>query len=87
MQPPLMRYALEEPTSLFAESIRSVRLAVQRAANVDSVKTIMVSSSVDGEGKTTLAVNLALSLAAVGARMSPAGFPFSPPAAMARAQD
>jgi capsular exopolysaccharide synthesis family protein len=28
----------------------------------------MVSSSVDGEGKTTLAVNLALSLAAIGAR-------------------
>jgi capsular exopolysaccharide synthesis family protein len=68
MQPPLMRYALEEPTSLFAESVRAVRLAIQRASRTESVKTVMVSSSVDGEGKTTLAVNLALSLAAVGMR-------------------
>ena len=68
MQPPLVRYALEEPTSLFAESIRSVRLALQRPSNGSTVKSVMVSSSVDGEGKTTLAVNLALSLAAVGMR-------------------
>jgi|GEM_PF-403146 len=68
MQPPLMRYVLEEPTSLFAESVRAVRLAIQRAGRSAPVKSIMVSSSVDGEGKTTLAVNLALSLAATGAR-------------------
>jgi polysaccharide biosynthesis transport protein len=68
MQPPLMRYVLEEPTSLFAESVRAVRLAVQRAARTEPTKTVLVSSSVDGEGKTTLAVNLALSLAAVGMR-------------------
>ena len=68
MQPPLMRYVLEEPTSLFAESVRAVRLAIQRASRTEPVKTVMVSSSVDGEGKTTLAVNLALSLAAVGMR-------------------
>ncbi len=68
MQPPLMRYALEEPTSLFAELVRAVRLAIQRASRAGSVKTVMVSSSIDGEGKTTLAVNLALSLAAIGAR-------------------
>ncbi|HEX5422885.1 MAG TPA: polysaccharide biosynthesis tyrosine autokinase [Candidatus Acidoferrales bacterium] len=68
MQPPLMRYVLEEPTSLFAESVRAVRLAVQRASRTGSVKTVVVSSSVDGEGKTTLAVNLALSLATTGLR-------------------
>ncbi len=68
MQPPLMRYVLDEPTSLFAESVRAVRLAIQRVARTEPVKTIMVSSSIDGEGKTTLAVNLALSLAAVGMR-------------------
>ena len=66
MQPPLMRYALEEPTSLFAEAVRSVRLAVQQSARHEFAKLIMVSSSVDGEGKTTLAANLALSFAAVG---------------------
>jgi len=68
MQPPLMRYILEEPTSLFAESVRAVRLAIQRASRTAGVKTVMVSSSIDGEGKTTLAANLALSLAAVGMR-------------------
>ena len=68
MQPPLMRYVLDEPTSLFAESVRAVRLAIQRAARNQVVKTVMVSSSIDGEGKTTLAVNLALSLAATGMR-------------------
>jgi capsular exopolysaccharide synthesis family protein len=68
MQPPLMRYVLDEPTSLFAESVRAVRLAVQRASRAESVKTIVVTSAIDGEGKTTLAANLALSLAAVGMR-------------------
>ena len=68
MQPPLMRYVFEEPTSLFAESVRAVRLAIQRASRIEPVKAVMVSSSVDGVGKTPLAVNLALSLAAVGMR-------------------
>lgn len=68
MQPPLMRYALDEPTSLFAEAVRAVRLAIQRTTRGEAVKMVMVSSSIDGEGKTTLAVNLAMSLAAVGMR-------------------
>jgi exopolysaccharide transport family protein len=68
MQPPLMRYALDEPTSFFAEAVRAVRLAIQRSSRNDPVRTVMVSSSIDGEGKSTLAVNLALSLAAVGMR-------------------
>jgi exopolysaccharide transport family protein len=69
MQPPLMRYVLDEPTSLFAESVRAVRLAIQRAARHEPTKSIMVTSSIDGEGKTTLAVNLALSIASLGQRV------------------
>jgi exopolysaccharide transport family protein len=68
IQPPLMRYVLDEPTSLFAESVRAVRLAIQRATRLEATKSILVTSSVDGEGKTTLAVNLALSMAALGNR-------------------
>jgi exopolysaccharide transport family protein len=68
MRPPLMRYALEEPTSLFAESVRAVRLAVQRSARGRAGSMVMISSSIDGEGKSTLAASLALSLAAVGIR-------------------
>ncbi len=68
MQPPVMRYALEEPTSLFAEAVRAVRLAVQRVERQTAAKVVVVASSIDGEGKTTLAVNLALSLASIGKR-------------------
>jgi capsular exopolysaccharide synthesis family protein len=68
LQPPLMRYVLEKPSSLFAEGVRAIRLAVQRGANTKSIKLVLVSSSISGEGKTTLAVNLALSLATVGMR-------------------
>jgi capsular exopolysaccharide synthesis family protein len=63
-----MRYVLDEPTSLFAESVRAVRLAIERAGRSEPVKSVLITSSIDGEGKTTLAVNLALSLAALGRR-------------------
>ena len=68
LRPPLMRYALEEPTSLYAEAVRAVRLAVQRSTGGGRGNIVMVSSSIDGEGKTTLAASLALSLSAVGLR-------------------
>jgi succinoglycan biosynthesis transport protein ExoP len=59
--PPLMRYIVEEPNSLFAEAVRAVRLSVQRAAKTRAMQIVMVTSAIDGEGKTTLAANLALS--------------------------
>jgi polysaccharide biosynthesis transport protein len=68
LQPPLMRYAIEEPTSIFAEAVRALRLAVLRANRSDPSRIVMVASAVDGEGKTTLAYNLALSLAVLGIR-------------------
>ncbi|HEY8337198.1 MAG TPA: polysaccharide biosynthesis tyrosine autokinase [Tardiphaga sp.] len=66
LQPPLMRYAIEEPGTFFAEAIRAVRLAIQRALRVDPVKIVVVTSALESEGKTTLAANLALSLATLG---------------------
>ena len=68
LQPPLMRYSVEEPTSFFAESIRAVRLAVQRASRGGPPQVVLVTSALDNEGKTTLAVNLAVSFAAIGIR-------------------
>jgi exopolysaccharide transport family protein len=68
LQPSLMRYVVDEPTSLFAEAVRTVRLAVQRASRNEPAKSVMITSATDGEGKTTLAVNLAHSLAAIGMR-------------------
>jgi succinoglycan biosynthesis transport protein ExoP len=68
LQPPIMRYAIDDPTSIFAEAVRAVRLAVQRACRGESTQIVVVTSSIDGEGKTTLATNLALSLATIGVR-------------------
>ncbi|MDB5504156.1 MAG: exopolysaccharide biosynthesis protein [Tardiphaga sp.] len=68
LQPPLMRYAIEEPGTFFAEAIRAVRLAIQRTLRIDPIKIVVVTSALDGEGKTTLAANLALSLATLGIR-------------------
>ena len=68
LQPPLMRYAIEEPSSLFAESVRAIRLAIQRALRIKPAQIVLVTSAIDNEGKTTLAVNVALSLAALGFR-------------------
>lgn len=68
LQPPIMRYAIEEPTSMFAEAVRAVRLAIQRSARIQPLKTVVITSSIDGEGKTTTASNLARSLAILGVR-------------------
>lgn len=68
LQPPLMRYAIDEPATFFAEAIRSVRLALQRTMRMQPVKVVLVSSALDNEGKTTLAGNLAQSLATLGIR-------------------
>ncbi len=66
LQPPLMRYAIEEPGTFFAEAIRAVRLSIQRARKVAPVKIVLVTSGLESEGKTTFAGNLALSIATLG---------------------
>jgi exopolysaccharide transport family protein len=68
LQPPLMRYAIEMPGTFFAEAIRSVRLALQRTMRTQPLKVVLVTSALDNEGKTTLSVNLAQSLATLGIR-------------------
>ena len=74
LQPPLMRYVIDKPTSIFAEAVRAIRLAVQHAAARQKGRATrggeitMVTSAADGEGKTTLAANLAFSFATIGVR-------------------
>ena len=48
---------------IFIESVRTVRNRLEREAAQRDVKTILVTSALPSEGKTTVAVNLALSLA------------------------
>ena len=68
LQPPLMRYAIEVPGTFFAEAIRAVRLVLQRTMKTHHVKVLLVTSALENEGKTTLAANLAQSLAILGVR-------------------
>lgn len=48
------------------ESIDAIRTMLLRNAPTDDIRTVMVTSAVGGEGKTTLASNLAMSLARAG---------------------
>jgi len=66
LQPPLMRYALDAPGTFFAEAIRAIRLALQRTLRVQPIKVVLVTSALENEGKTTLAANLAQSIATLG---------------------
>lgn len=68
LQPPLMRYAIEAPGTFFAEAVRAIRLAIQRTLRVQPIKVVLVTSALENEGKTTLAANLAQSLATLGIR-------------------
>lgn len=59
----------EDPRGAAAEAIRRLRTNLQFIAVAGESRSIVVSSSVPGEGKTTAAINLALSLADAGAKV------------------
>lgn len=47
----------------FVEAIRTIRHRVEREAQKNNVKTILVTSALQSEGKTTVSTNLAIALA------------------------
>ncbi|MFO0964510.1 MAG: polysaccharide biosynthesis tyrosine autokinase [Gemmataceae bacterium] len=55
-----------EPGHHLVESIDAIRTMLLRSARNDLTRVVLVTSAVSGEGKTTLASNLAVSLAKVG---------------------
>lgn len=64
-----MRPAIEfvdEPTSAFAEDIRTIRTGVALSGMDRSAQVLVVTSTVSGEGKSTLALNLAMALGQLG---------------------
>ena len=62
-------YLKEKPSSAAAEAIRNLRTSVM-LSNVDTPpKVIMTSSALSGEGKTTLALALALNYASMGKKV------------------
>lgn len=53
----------------FAESFRSLRSSLIFMPNQGELKTLVVTSSIPGEGKSTIASNLAITMALAGARV------------------
>ena len=64
-----MFVAKEMPRSLSAEFYKSLRTNIRFFSVGKQLKTIVVTSSVPGEGKSTVAGNLAFSLSQDGARV------------------
>jgi capsular exopolysaccharide synthesis family protein len=54
--------------TLLSESVDSIAAVLLRGMRSGTIRTVMVSSATAGEGKTTLAANLATSLAGAGRR-------------------
>ena len=53
----------------FSEAMRNLSLKLQRITSKHGAKVVLITSTVPGEGKTTIASNLALALAAEGKRV------------------
>jgi succinoglycan biosynthesis transport protein ExoP len=65
---PIMRYAIDDPFSAFAETLRSAKVAADLALHDRSPKIIGVVSLVPREGKSTVSKNFASLLAFQGAK-------------------
>lgn len=61
--------ALKEPQSAYTEAVRALRTSLLLSKSGVSPQTILVTSSVEGEGKTTLSTNLAILIAQQGKRV------------------
>jgi succinoglycan biosynthesis transport protein ExoP len=59
---------LAEPTSMFAENLRAVWFQIDYSMQAHS-KTLVITSALPGEGKTSIAASLARQLALIGRRV------------------
>lgn len=60
---------VNDPKSFFAEALRTTKVSLQLSGAGPHTRSFVVTSSSPGEGKTTLAANLAMSFAAGGERV------------------
>ncbi|MGE0237199.1 MAG: polysaccharide biosynthesis tyrosine autokinase [Parvibaculaceae bacterium] len=65
---PITNYAINNPLSLFAETLRSTKIAADLTLGRDKPKIIGITSVLPGEGKSTIAINFARLLASQKAR-------------------
>ena len=66
---PLPLVIFEAPQSAIAEQFRQIRTRLQHAASLDTTRSILVTGASAGDGKTTVACNLAAGLALNGRRI------------------
>jgi polysaccharide biosynthesis transport protein len=67
--PDLFRYLVDSPLSPYAESIRAIKVNIDRKAATNSGNVIGITSSLPNEGKSTIAASLAQVAADGGARV------------------
>lgn len=60
---PMARLALTDSKSEFAEAVRTIRTGLVLSGLDEPRRIVLITSTVPGEGKTTLAANLAMALA------------------------
>jgi succinoglycan biosynthesis transport protein ExoP len=61
-----VKFLLQDPASAQSEALRSLHTAVLLSGNHQAPQVVLVASSLPGEGKTTVALNLATALAQQG---------------------
>jgi len=66
---PLPLAIFQAPTSVLAEQFRQVRTRLQHTASLDTTRSILVTSPSPGDGKSTVATNIAAGLALNGRRI------------------
>jgi polysaccharide biosynthesis transport protein len=65
---PVMRYAVDQPLSAFAETLRAVKIAGDLTLPDRGTRVIGVTSVLPGEGKSTISMNFASLLSNLGNR-------------------
>jgi len=66
----LDRLVVSDPRSGFSEAIRTARVSIQLSTAAEGgTRTLLITSTAEGEGKSTIAVNMALAFAAAGDRV------------------
>ena len=67
---PIQQFIVEKyPKSIIAESLRAIRSNLQFIGNAKGSKVVAITSTISGEGKTFLAINLAGALAITGKKV------------------
>jgi succinoglycan biosynthesis transport protein ExoP len=65
----MSRLVSTKPLSTFTEAVRSLRMGMKYASVDNELRTVLVSSALPGEGKSTIASNLALLAANTGEKV------------------